>query len=571
MIEDLWYKNAIVYSLDVDTFMDGNGDGIGDFEGLIRRLDYLVNLGVDVIWLAPFQPSPNRDNGYDVSDYYGVDERHGSAGDFVEFIHEARKRGLRIMMDLVLNHTSDQHRWFQEARRDPRSRYRDWYVWSKKRPRNWNRGMVFPPFQESTWTRDPEAGAYYLHRFYSFQPDLNLENPEVRTELRRIIGYWLELGVDAFRLDAVPFLIEHSETVAHEPKSRKTFDYLEEMRAFLSWRVGDAVVLGEANVLPAENARYFREGRGLHMMFNFWVNQRLFYALAAADTRPLIEALEATRRLPAVSQWAHFLRNHDELDLGRLSDEQRQAVFARFGPEETMQLYGRGIRRRLAPMLGNRAQIELAYSMLLSLPGTPVLRYGDEIGMGEDLSLPERNAVRTPMQWSGDERGGFSTSQKPIHPVVSDGVYGYQHVNVENQKRDPASLLRWMMRMIRLRKECPEIGWGAWEVLRTRSPHILALCYDWRDNAVVVLHNFDEKAREVKLSIKRARGGRLVNLLDESESVADASGVHRIALEACGYRWFRVGDLNYALRRTTETPLRQEHSARAKPAKSRGR
>jgi maltose alpha-D-glucosyltransferase/alpha-amylase len=553
MIEDLWYKNAIIYSLDVDTFMDGNGDGIGDFEGLIRRLDYLVNLGVDVIWLAPFQPSPNRDNGYDISDYYGVDERHGSSGDFVEFIHEARKRGLRIMMDLVVNHTSDQHRWFQEARRNRGSRYRDWYVWSKKRPPNWNRGMVFPPFQGSTWTRDPVAKAYYLHRFYSFQPDLNMENPEVRTEIRRIIGFWLELGLDGFRLDAVPFIIEHHGTAGRRPKSRKTFEYLEEMRTFLNWRAGDAVFLGEANILPTDAGKYFRDGRGLHMMFNFWVNQRLFYALAAADTRPLIEALEATRGLPVTAQWAHFLRNHDELDLGRLTKRQRAAVFARFGPEETMQLYGRGIRRRLAPMLGNRAHVELAYSALLSFPGTPVLRYGDEIGMGENLDLPERNAVRTPMQWSDDERGGFSTSSKLIHPVVGDGVYGYHHINVEAQKRDPKSLLRWMMRIIRLRKECPEIGWGAWEILNTGLPQVLALCFDWRGNAVVVIHNFDEQPHELKLSIKRPRSERLANLFSEDESVADSRGFHHIALEAFGYRWYRVGDLNYALRRTTET------------------
>ena len=566
MIEDLWYKNAIIYSLDVDTFMDGNGDGIGDFEGLIRRLDYLVNLGVDVIWLAPFQPSPNRDNGYDVSDYYGVDGRHGSSGDFVEFLHEARGRGLRVMMDLVLNHTSDQHRWFQEARKDPRSKYRDWYVWSKKRPRDWNRGMVFPPFQHSTWTRDPVAKAYYLHRFYDFQPDLNVNHPEVRTELRRIIGFWLELGLDGFRLDAVPFLIEHPNPAGRATSNKMMFEYLEEIRTFLTWRTGHAIVLGEANVLPTEIAGYFRDGRGLHMMFNVWVNQRLFHALATADTAPLIEALEATRTLPATSQWAHFLRNHDELDLGRLTDDQRAAVFARFGPDETMQLYGRGIRRRLAPMLGTRAQTELAYSVLLSLPGTPVLRYGDEIGMGEDLSLAERNAVRTPMQWSDDACGGFSTASKLIHPVIDGGPFGYQHVNVEQQKRDPASLLRWMMRMIRLRKECPEIGWGGWEALKTRSPHVLALCFDWRDNAVVVIHNFDEKAHEVKLSIKRPRAGRLVDLLSENESIADARGVHRIALEAFGYRWFRVGDLNYALRRTTETPLRQE-----RPSKPRRR
>jgi maltose alpha-D-glucosyltransferase/alpha-amylase len=330
------------------------------------------------------------------------------------------------------------------------------------------------------------------------------------------------------------------------------------------------VFLGEANVVPSQAALYFRDGRGVQMLFNFWVNQRLFYALAAADVGPLVKALEETRTLPATAQWTHFLRNHDELDLGRLTDDQRAKVLERFGPEERMQLYGRGIRRRLAPMLGNRAQTELAYSVLLSLPGTPVLRYGDEIGMGEDLDLPERNAVRTPMQWADDACGGFSTASSLIHPVINDGVYSCQHINVEAQKRDQTSLLRWMIRMIRLRKECPEIGWGGWEVLNTRSPHVLALCFDWRDNSIVVMHNFAEKAQEVRLSIKRPRAERLVDLIAEGESVADGRGFHSIALEAFGYRWFRAGDLNYALRRTTETPLRQERPAKKVAARRAG-
>lgn len=545
MIEDLWYKNSVIYSLDLETFMDANGDGVGDFEGLMRRLDYLHSLDVDTLWLAPFQPTPNKDNGYDVSDFYGVDPRHGSSGDFVELMVQARRRGIRVIMDLVVNHTSDQHRWFQEARKDKNSPFRDWYVWSKKRPSDWNEGMVFPGVQKSTWTYDKAAREYYFHRFYDFQPDLNMDNPQVRTEVRRIIGYWLELGVAGFRVDAVPFFLE---SPAPGPKeSELQFEYLAEMRRFLQWRRGDAVLLGEANVLPKDAAKYFgKSDDGIHLMFNFFVNQHLFYALASGDVRPLVEALRATRKIPANAQWAQFLRNHDELDLGRLTDEQREQVFARFGPAEEMQLYHRGIRRRLAPMLGNQRQLELAYSLLFSLPGTPVLRYGDELGMGDDLSLRERDAVRTPMQWSADPQAGFSTCPKTIHPVISKGPYSCERVNVEAQRRDPGSLLNWTASMIRLRKECPEIGWGDWKILSTGSPHVLAMRYDWRGNALVALHNFDEKPHEVRID---AGGEPLIDLLVDDRSEPDGNGRHRITLEAYGYRWYRVGGLRHVLRR----------------------
>jgi maltose alpha-D-glucosyltransferase/alpha-amylase len=550
MIEDLWYKNTVIYSVDLESFQDSDGDGVGDFEGLIRRLDYLNALGVETLWLAPFQPTPNLDNGYDISDFYGVDPRHGSGGDFVEFMHRAHERGIRVVIDLVINHTSDQHRWFQSARRDRNSRYRDWYVWSKKRPPNWKDGIVFPGVQEATWTQDKEAGEYYFHRFYEFQPDLNIDNPQVRTEIRRIIGYWLELGVAGFRMDAVPFLIE-SKVPGTERELR--FDYLAEMRRFLQWRCRDGILLGEANVLPDESRKYFGvHDEGLQLMFNFYVNQHLFYALATADVAPLAEALKATQKIPATAQWAHFLRNHDELDLGRLTDDQREKVFARFGPEEHMQLYHRGIRRRLAPMLGNDRQIELAYSLVFSLPGTPVLRYGDEIGMGDDLRLKERDAVRTPMQWLDGRQAGFSTAEKTIHPVISEGPYGYQHVNVEAQRRDPKSLLNWTAGMIRLRKECPEIGWGEWKILAAGSPHVLAIRYDWRGNSMVVLHNFDDRPHEARIRPGVDGGEQLANLLVDDESTADAGGTHRVQLEAYGYRWYRVGGLNHILRQARE-------------------
>jgi maltose alpha-D-glucosyltransferase / alpha-amylase len=544
---DLWHKNAIVYCLAVDTFMDGNGDGCGDFEGLTRRLDYLESLGVDVLWLAPFQPTPNRDNGYDISDYYGVDPRFGSSGDFVEFVHDAESRGIRVIVDLVVNHTSDAHPWFREARSSRTSPRRDWYVWSKKRPPNWETGMVFPGVQKTTWTFDRESREWYFHRFYDFQPDLNMANPRVREEARRIVGYWLQLGVAGFRVDAVPFVLEKPSPTG--AKSQTRFEWLRDLREFLQWRVGDAVLLGEANVPPDQAQRYFANGDGLHMMFNFWVNQHLFLALASGDVRPLAAALRATRRLPAGAQWAHFLRNHDELDLGRLDGEDRALVFEQFAPEPSMRLYGRGIRRRLAPMLGDRRRLELAYSLLFSLPGTPVLRYGDEIGMGEDLRLRERAAIRTPMQWSGEQNAGFSTAEKLVRSVVDDPLYGYEQVNVETQRRDPESLLRWTAAMIRLRKECPEVGWGEWGIVPTRNASVLALLYRWRGNELLCVHNVDSRPHDVSIRVDAQRGDRLVNLVDAEESRAGAGGAHRLALEPYAYRWYRVGGLEYALRR----------------------
>ena len=540
MIHDLWYKNAVVYSLDVETYLDANGDGWGDFEGLSRRLDYLEALGIDAVWLAPFQPSPRRDDGYDISDYYAVDPRLGSGGDFVEFMREADSRGIRVLIDLVVNHTSNQHRWFREARR-PGSPLHDWYVWSQKRPRNWRSGVVFPGAQRATWSFDRQAGEYFFHRFFDFQPDLDMDNPRVREEVRRVMGFWLQLGVAGFRVDAVPFVLEKP------PRGRGRrihFEYLKEFRDFLQWRVGDAVLLGEANVLPRESSAYFADDDGLHMMFNFWVNQHLFLALAAADARPLAAALQATRKLPPTAQWAHFLRNHDELDLGRLRPDERKLVFAEFGPEPSMQLYGRGIRRRPAPMLGELRRLRLAYSMVLSLPGTPVLRYGDEIGMGENLRLKQRAAIRTPMQWSSEANAGFSQAEKLVRPVVSDGTFAYEHVNVEQQQRDPESLLRWIERMIQLRKQCPEIGWGDWRIVPTGARSVLALAYEWRSNMIVCVHNLAAEPREARL---RLGGGVLANLIEVEEIESGPAGVHRVPLEAYGYRWFRRGGHSQAL------------------------
>jgi maltose alpha-D-glucosyltransferase/alpha-amylase len=550
MINDLWYKNAIVYCLSVATYLDTNRDGIGDFQGLLRRLDYLQGLGVTAIWLLPFQPSPGRDDGYDVMDYYGVDPRYGSAGDFVEFMQGCKQRGLRVLIDLVVNHTSDQHPWFQQARRDPKSKYRDWYVWSKTKPRNANTGIVFPGVQKSTWNYDDVAKAWYFHRFYDFQPDLNTSNPEVQAEILKIMGFWLQLGISGFRMDAVPFVISKKGVDVRRPVLH--YDMLRNFREFLTWRVGDAIILAEANVIAHVDMEYFgRAGERLQMMFNFEVNQHLFYALASADTGPLIEALQTTKPRPATAQWAQFLRNHDELDLGRLTKKQRGKVFDAFGPDSNMQLYKRGIRRRLAPMLqGDRRRIELAYSLMMTLPGTPVLRYGDEIGMGDDLNLPERNCARTPMQWSAEANAGFTEADKPVLPVISEGPYGFEHINVAAQKRDPNSLMDWMERIIRMRKEVPEIGWGDFSILATGKPEVLAVRYEWRNNSVLFVHNFSAVPTEVTFAASAKLDGQLVNLLSDEHSTRDTSGKHTVLLEPYGYRWFRIGGLDYLLKRS---------------------
>ncbi|WP_375306560.1 alpha-amylase family protein [Bradyrhizobium sp. A11] len=552
MIDDLWYKNGVIYCLSVGSYMDANGDGIGDFKGLLRRLDYLHGLGITTIWLMPFQSSPGRDDGYDIADYYSVDPRYGTLGDFVEFTHGCKQRGIRIIIDLVVNHTSDQHHWFKEARRDKASPYRDWYVWSDTKPAGANKGMVFPGVQKSTWTRDKEAGAYYFHRFYDFQPDLNTSNPHVQAEILKIMGFWIQLGVSGFRMDAVPFVIATKGAKVKKPVEQ--YDMLRAFREFLQWRQGDAIILAEANVLPKTDMEYFgHDADRMHMMFNFHVNQHLFYALASADSRPLAKALKATKPRPATAQWGLFLRNHDELDLGRLTKSQRDTVFKAFGPDKDMQLYDRGIRRRLAPMLGgDRRRLELAYSLMCTLPGTPVIRYGDEIAMGDDLSLPERNCARTPMQWSTEPHGGFTKSDRPACPVIDKGPYGYPHVNVAKQRRDPNSMLNWTERIVRMRKEVPEVGWGDFAIIPTRDPAVFIMRYDWRNNSVLFVHNLDEKPREIAFSagLPREAGAHLINLLAEDHSHADKHGQHRVVLEPYGYRWYRVGGLDYLLKRS---------------------
>ncbi|GAB3925944.1 alpha-amylase family protein [Larkinella terrae] len=540
-IEELWYKNSLIYSVDVEVFKDSDGNGFGDFRGLTQQLDYLKNLGVTTIWLAPFQPTPNRDDGYDVSDFYGIDPHLGTEADFAEFMRQAGQRNIRVMMDLVTNHTSDQHPWFQQAIHNPASPYRSWYVWSKELPKKHDRGMVFPGVQKTVWTFNKQAGAYFYHRFYDFQPDLNMQNPAVQREMRKIVKHWLDKGIAGFRLDAVPFLIEIANADFDPDKPEHQFDMIAQLHQFIQWHRSDAIVLGEANVDPKEQEPYFgKDGQGMQTMFNFFANQHLFYALATGEVKLLAKALNDTKDIPPTAQWAQFLRNHDEIDLGRLSETERNQVYERFGPDTTMQLYDRGIRRRLAPMLGDRNLIDLAYSLLFSLPGTPVIRYGEEIGMGDDLRLKERESIRTPMQWSNAPQGGFSTAAKTVRPVISAGAFGYDKINVAAQLADSASLLNRIRSLSELRKNCLEIGWGNWQLLTTDSPHVLAIRYDWQGRSLLMLHNFSPEPQRFRLNTATKTGKTLVSLLDKAQNRAENDGKFPIQLSGYGYNWYRL-------------------------------
>ncbi len=537
-MQNLWYKNAIVYSLDVETFMDSDGDGIGDFQGLTKCLDHLSGIGITCLWLLPFYYSPNRDNGYDVMDYYNVDPRLGTLGDFVEFMHQARERGIRVIVDLVVNHTSIQHPWFQAAQRDKNSKYRDFYVWSENPPKSDPKLIAFPNVEDSIWEYDEQAGAYYLHHFYKEQPDLNISNPAVKEEICKIMGFWLELGVSGFRIDAAPFLIKGIGIPGADQENLQSF--LSEMREFVSSRRGDAVLLAEANVPPEQISVYFGKGDKMHMLFNFLLNQYMFLALARRESHSLRDGLKTLPDLPGICQWLNFVRHHDELALDRLSQSQQEEIFQAFAPDKNMQIYGHGIRRRLPPIMNSeRRRIELTYSLMFSLPGTPLLRYGEEIGMGEDLSLPGRDSVRTPMQWSNAPNGGFSTAPPDalVRPVIV-GKYGYQQVNVATEQRDPNSLINWMERLIRTRKQCSEFGVGSWQILETDEPCVFAHCCKWKGKAVIALHNLADRACTVTL--KSQDDKHLIDVFGDRQYEPLSDESHFIPLEAYGYRWFRV-------------------------------
>ena len=543
---DLWWKTAVIYCLDVQTFMDWDDDGVGDLQGLCERIDYLAELGVTCLWLMPFYPTADRDDGYDVTDYYGVDPRLGSAGDFVEMIRTARDRGMRVIVDLVVNHTSSEHPWFKASRSSRESPFRDFYVWRDDEPGDTSDQVVFPDQEDSIWEFDEKTEAWYLHRFYKTQPDLNIADARVRDEIAKAMGYWLELGVSGFRVDAVPFLLG---TTGVSPAELQDFHdphrYLRALRSFLGRRTGDGILLGEVN-LPHEDQRTFfggEDGDELTMMFDFIGMQNLYLSLARQDARPLAEALQERPEISPDCQWASFLRNHDELTLDKLTDEERQEVFAAFGPDPEMQLYGRGLRRRLPPMLqGDPRRIKMAYSLMFSLPGTPVLFYGEEIGMGENLDVEGRLAVRTPMQWTAERNGGFSrATARRLKRPLTHGPFGPEHVNVAAQRSDPDSLLSFIALLIRRYRESPELGWAQFQVLDQLRPEVLAHECRWDDRRIVALHNLGPTSCTVPLELQDCTEGmRLVDLLQDGVTDIDASGKVDLALDGYGYRWLRL-------------------------------
>jgi trehalose synthase len=536
---DLWWKNAVIYCLDVETFLDSNGDGIGDFRGLTERVDYLAGIGITCIWLMPFFPSVNRDDGYDICDYYTVDPRLGDMGDFTEFIRTAQAHGIKVIADLVVNHTSSEHPWFQAARSDPSSPYRHFYIWRDEPPKDEEPSLVFPGEQTTNWTYDEQAKQFYFHHFYSHQPDLNPDEPAVRHEMTEIIGFWLQQGLTGFRVDAVPFLIELRGERGEEEMTPHGF--LKELRSFLGRRRGDAVMLGEVNLPPHEQVRFFGNDDELSLVFNFYVNQHVYLALARGEPDPIRKALEALPPIHDACQWANFLKNHDEQNLDKLTPSERQEVFDAFGPKKSMQSFGRGIRRRLPTMLGgDQRLIRLAYSLLFSLPGTPVLFYGEEIGMGEDLRLRDRLSVRTPMQWKRGPNGGFSTAApKDLLRSLPRGEFGPATINVEVQRDDPESLLNWMERLIRRRKEAGEFGFGKLKLIDCGQAPILAHACDWEGRIVIALHNFSDEPQVADLSAELGEDGiELADIWHDQPYGAIAAGKARLG--PYGYRWLRV-------------------------------
>ncbi|WP_328988897.1 alpha-amylase family protein [Kribbella sp. NBC_01245] len=541
---DLWWKSAVMYCLDIETYFDTNGDGIGDIRGLGQRIDHLAELGVTCLWLMPFYPTPDRDDGYDITDFYGVDHRLGTHGDLVELIRLASDRGMRVIADLVVNHTSDQHPWFKSARASRESPYRDWYVWRDQPPEDGPKGVVFPDQEESLWQYDEQAGQYYLHRFYKHQPDLNVANPEVRDEISRVMGFWLQVGMSGFRVDAVPFLLETAGS-ADAADLQDPHDYLRDLRALLARRDGQAVLLGEVNLPYPETRKFFgdEDADELTMCFDFIGMQRLYLSLARSEPGPLIEGLRQRPKAAEEGQWGTFVRNHDELTLDKLTEDERQEVFKAFGPEPEMQLYGRGLRRRLPPMLGNDPdRLRMVYSLLFSMPGTPVLFYGEEIGMGENLAAEGRNAVRSPMQWTEGFNGGFSTADpNELAAPMVDNEYGPAKVNVAAQRRDPDSLMSWIKLLIKHYRECPELSWGDYTIFEHESPTVFAHKTDFQGGTIVAVHNFSDEPAEVTLAVVGAGTGlRLVDLLREGEAEVADDGTTRLELGRYGCRWLRL-------------------------------
>jgi maltose alpha-D-glucosyltransferase/alpha-amylase len=540
MSADDWYKDAIFYELHVRAFMDSNGDGIGDFPGLTERLDYVRDLGVNCIWLLPMYPSPLRDDGYDIADYRNIHPDYGTLDDFQRFLDAAHARNLRVIADLVMNHTSDQHPWFQEARRSPESPYRDYYVWSDTDQRYKQARIIFLDSEVSNWTWDPIARQYYWHRFYHHQPDLNFDNPAVRASMLDIMRYWLDRGLDGFRVDAVPYLFEREGTNCENLP--ETHAYLKELRGEIDARYRGRILFAEANQWPSDVRHYFGNGDECHMAFNFPLMPRIFMALRREERRPIIDIVRQTPELPPSCQWGNFLRNHDELTLEMVSDEERDYMYLEYAKDARMRL-NLGIRRRLAPLMENgRRQMEILHSLLLSLPGSPVLYYGDEIGMGDNIYLGDRNGVRTPMQWTGDRNSGFSRCdpERLYLPVNANPVYHYQSVNVETQLRTQTSLLNWVKRLIRVRQKYPVFGRGTIEFLLPENEKILAYVREDGDHTILCCNNLSRFAQAAELNLRRFAGHVPVELHGETAFPRIGELPYLLTFAPHGFYWFRL-------------------------------
>jgi maltose alpha-D-glucosyltransferase/alpha-amylase len=536
--DPLWFKDAIFYEVYVRGFYDSNGDGIGDFRGLTAKLDYLSWLGIDCIWLLPIVASPLRDGGYDISDYFAILPEYGTLDDFKEFLAAAHARGIRVIADLVLNHTSDQHPWFQESRSSADSPKRDWYVWSDTDQKYLEARIIFTDTERSNWTWDDQGGAFYWHRFFRHQPDLNYDNPEVERTVIEVIAFWINLGLDGFRLDAVPYLYEREGTNCENLP--ETHAFLQRLRAYVDEHFPGRLLLAEANQWPEDVVEYFDEGEECHMAYHFPIMPRLFMALRRESRRPIVEILERTPPIPENCQWGMFLRNHDELTLEMVTDEERDYLYTEYARDPRMRL-NVGIRRRLAPLLDNgRRRIELLHGLLFSLPGSPFLYYGDEIGMGDNIFLGDRDGVRTPMQWSMDRNAGFSRADfaQLYFPVIMDPVFGYQSVNVESQQRQDTSLLHWMRSMISLRKRHQAFGRGSLEFIKCENRRIFAFMRAYRDEIVFCAYNLSRSSQPASFDLSNYAGLTLVDMQYEVVFSRIGTELYQLTFNEYGFYWF---------------------------------
>ncbi len=540
MGDPLWYKDALIYQLHVKAFLDSNANGIGDFKGLTEKLDYLQELGVTALWLLPMYPSPFKDDGYDIANYLEIHPEYGTLQEFKSFLQEAHRRDLRVITELVVNHTSDQHPWFQEARRNPASPVRDYYVWSDTDKKFADTRIIFTDTEKSNWAWDPEAKMYYWHRFFSHQPDLNYDNPAVRREVIDVMKFWLDMGVDGLRADAVPYLVEREGTSCEN--LAETHTVLKEIRKAVDEAYPDRMLLAEANQWPVDVRPYFGNGDEFHMAFHFPLMPRIFMAIKKEDRHPITEIMSQTPPIPPNCQWGLFLRNHDELTLEMVTHDERDYMYREYAADPRMKI-NIGIRRRLAPLMDNdRRKIELLNSLLFTMPGTPIIYYGDELGMGDNIYLGDRNGVRTPMQWTGDRNAGFSKADTAMlySPLNVDPVYGYQALNVEAQVRVPNSLLNWTKRMLAVRKRYKTFGRGTLEWIKPANRAILAYVRKYGGETLLMVHNLAGSAQPVELDLRRFIGAEVIELLNEVRFPQVAEHPYQLSLAPYGFFWFRL-------------------------------